>query len=32
MQADALVDHLIRGIIRIDFDYANVRKLLSEKK
>ena len=32
VQADALVDRLIHGAIRIDLGDVNVRKLLSEKK
>ena len=32
VQADALVDRLVHGAIRIDLGDVNVRKLLSEKK
>ena len=32
VQADALVDRLVHGAVRIDLGDVNVRKLLSEKK
>lgn len=32
MQADAMVDCLVHGAIRIDLGDVNVRKLLAERK
>ncbi len=32
VQADALVDRLVHGAVRIDLGDVNVRRLLSEKK
>jgi hypothetical protein len=32
VQADAMIDRLVHGAVRIDLGDVNVRKLLSEKK